>query len=135
MKFFKNYLLRTLFLVIWLWINFIYSIDLGFSCCSPNEYHDGSNEKHHPEQLSIDSKDYPEDKHHCQCKQCDIPNTKDTVLLSTHTDRLKEKKILAFKESISEIKVTLIKDLITYTNNKYPPTFHPLFLLKSSFLL
>jgi len=118
-----------------LWVTYICSISLGFSCCSPDDAYDGFNEKHHTDQLSISSKEHPEDNHHCQCKKCEIPDTKDNVLLSTYTKKLEGKKIFGFIDNTSETRIILIKDIVTYTNNKYPPTFHPIFLLKSSFLL
>src|SRR5512139_2961705 len=94
MKYLRKYFLRRpIFWVIGLWITLIYSTGIGSSCCTPNEYREGVNEKLFTENLISDCKDQPEDTHHCQCKHCDISNIKDSVLPKAHHNGLKEKKI------------------------------------------
>jgi len=136
MKYFRNCLLRgPIFSLIWLGINLIYSTGIGSSCCTPNEYREGINEKLLTDNLFIYCKDHPEDMHHCKCKHGDISNIKDFVLPKAHHNGLKEKKILAIKDGIFDISVTSIRQLLNHTHNKYLPLSRPILLLKSSFLL
>ena len=136
MKYLRNYLLRgPIFWVMWVWLALVYSANIGSSCCTPNDYREGVNEKLLTENLFFDCYDHPEDTHHCQCKHCDISNIKDSVLPKAHHNGLKEKRILAFKDGISDIPVTSLKELLHHTHNKYPPLSRPILLLKSSFLL
>ena len=131
----KSSSIALIILMNFLWITSIYSISPGFSCCSPDDAHDGFNEKHHTDQLSINSKEHPEDNHHCKCKQCDVFNNKKTILFTTYTNNLEKKQILSCSENISELKITLSNGIINFTNNRDFSNFHSLFLLKSSFLL
>jgi hypothetical protein len=137
----------VIFLGIWLWTAFAFSMQSVCSCCYPKEYQHGDGGKKHETQLSRSHENQQKNSHHqqeknkchqedsdCFCTKCNISDIKETVLNTCLTGEEK-KQVLAPSQIIFERKNLLTKGITTYQESILSTKFLSLFLLNSSFLL
>ena len=135
MKYKKIPLSKTiLFLVFYWWVTPVYTIEPCLACCSSEEFFITFC-KTFVEQLSLNTSEYHEDFHHCQCKQCEVHNVKETILLGTYTNKQEKQQNTSDSENITGLKVTPSNGTINSTSNTDFSKFHSLFLLTSTLLL
>ena len=143
----KSSLIPVIFLGIWLWTAFAFSMQSVCSCCYPKEYQHGGGEKKHETPLPHSHENQQKNSHHqqeknqchqgdsdCFCTKCSISYTKETVLNTCLTGEEK-KKVLAPTQNIFERKNLLTKGIATYQERRLLTKFLSLFLFNSSFLL
>ena len=129
--------ITVIFLGIWLFATFSYSMQAACSCCSQKEYQRGCIEKRHAEQLSLKYKDHcRHEGNHCSCIKCGNSDTQQALSSKICFTGLEKKQVFSLGQDSLEKKILLPKeDILAYLDNKSNSKFHPLFLLKASFLL
>lgn len=151
----KSPIITILFLGIWLWTSFSFSMPTECPCHSQDQHRCVCSEKRHVKQLSHRHKKHREDNcchqkdnyYHqevdqchqedkqCSCTECGQSDTKEAVLKVYLTGKEK-KQVLAPGQDILERKIPLPKNIVTYQEKKHTTTkFLSLFLINSSFLL
>ena len=143
----KSYLMPVMFLGVWLWTAFSYSMQSVCPCCYPKESKRECSEKQHATQPSFGHENQQEDNHHyqgkkqchkevsdCFCTKCGNAETKETLLKVFLTEEEK-KLVLTPGQDIFARKNLLTEDIITFQARTFPVKVLSLVLFNSSFLL